>query len=430
MTGPGFYQEELETASRAALRQVQERRWKALLRYALSASKFYREKLKAVPRDLPLERAAELPFTTREGVAAWQEAALRSGRHPSDGLFCVPPVSMVYATRRASFPVFASTQDFFNTKTVAARALTSLGLAAGDRIHMAMDARLSLLYNAVWGGAQMLNLLAISAGAGGALRQVRFLMPRLKPVALCATPTYALYLASRFRETGVRVPEEAPLKTLFGYGEPGYSLPGVRKRLEESFPGARVHDLYGISEIGLVAGECHRREGLHGAEDLYYYEVVDPRTGEPRGPGETGELVVTPLYNNGMVLLRYRTGDITSIEEEPCGCGRTHLRLAGVRGRREEALEMDGRTLYPSQVHDLASRLGVSCRLVGVNGGVRLQTEGPAGPLAEAVERELGVRIPAESASFQQPVFYTPPALPQEAWEEEVKRQRVREGVD
>ena len=70
--------------------------------------------------------------------------------------------------------------------------------------------------------------------------------------------------------------------------------------------------------------ECPQaRDGLHVMEDHFLVEVIDPETGAPVPDGTDGELVFTTLTKEAMPLLRYRTGDIASLNREPCVCGRT-----------------------------------------------------------------------------------------------------------
>jgi phenylacetate-CoA ligase len=89
---------------------------------------------------------------------------------------------------------------------------------------------------------------------------------------------------------------------------------------------------------------------MHVAEDHFLPEVVDPDTLEPVPAGTTGELVFTTLTKEGMPLIRYRTRDLTSIDPDPCPCGRTLVRLARVMGRSDDMLIIRGVNVYPSQV--------------------------------------------------------------------------------
>ena len=111
-------------------------------------------------------------------------------------------------------------------------------------------------------------------------------------------------------------------------------------------------DIYGLSEIigPGVAGECEARDGLHIADDHFLPEIVDPVSGEALPPGREGELVFTTLTKRAMPLVRYRTGDITTLSLEPCRCGRTSTRMARVKGRSDDMLIVRGVNLYPSEV--------------------------------------------------------------------------------
>src|SRR5205823_8866489 len=68
------------------------------------------------------------------------------------------------------------------------------------------------------------------------------------------------------------------------------------------------------------------------------------------GPGREGELVLTTLTKRALPLVRYRTGDITTLSDAPCPCGRTSMRMARVRGRSDDMLVIKGVNLYPSEV--------------------------------------------------------------------------------
>jgi phenylacetate-CoA ligase len=125
----------------------------------------------------------------------------------------------------------------------------------------------------------------------------------------------------------------------------------MRAALERAF-GCPAYDVYGLSEIvgPGVAGECEARAGLHLADDHFLPEIVDPATGTARPVGEEGELVLTTLTKRAMPLIRYRTGDITTLTDAPCVCGRTTARIARIKGRTDDMLIVKGVNLYPSEV--------------------------------------------------------------------------------
>ncbi len=104
--------------------------------------------------------------------------------------------------------------------------------------------------------------------------------------------------------------------------------------------------------------ECEQQQGPHLWGDLIYSEILDPDTQELLPPGERGELVVTMLQKEGLPIIRYRTGDITTIREEICPCGRTHPRLERLSGRVDDMLIIRGINVFPSQIEH--ALLGIS----------------------------------------------------------------------
>jgi phenylacetate-CoA ligase len=117
--------------------------------------------------------------------------------------------------------------------------------------------------------------------------------------------------------------------------------------------GIKAVDLYGLSEIigPGVAVECDVvQNGLHGWEDHFLFEAIDPKTLDPVPDGEPGELVITTLTKQALPMVRYRTRDITRLERAPCACGRTHVRIMRVTGRDDDMLIIRGVNVYPSQV--------------------------------------------------------------------------------
>jgi phenylacetate-CoA ligase len=169
---------------------------------------------------------------------------------------------------------------------------------------------------------------------------------------------------------------------------------GTRRELEARL-GIKAIDLYGLSEIigPGVACECDAAQnGLHGWEDHFLFEIVDPKTLDRLPNGEPGELVVTTLTKEALPMIRYRTRDITTLVDEPCICGRTHLRIMRVTGRDDDMLIIRGVNVFPSQIE--------AC-LVGFPGlaphyQIVLTREGPLD--AVTIEVELGADAPSDQA--------------------------------
>ena len=126
----------------------------------------------------------------------------------------------------------------------------------------------------------------------------------------------------------------------------------MRRDLEARL-GIKAVDIYGLSEIigPGVACECDAAQnGLHGWEDHFLFEIIDPKTLQRLPMGEPGELVITTLTKEALPMIRYRTRDITTLTDEPCICGRTHTRIMRVTGRDDDMLIIRGVNVFPSQI--------------------------------------------------------------------------------
>ena len=166
---------------------------------------------------------------------------------------------------------------------------------------------------------------------------------------LCSTPSYALNIAEVAEEQGIDI-KALPVRRGFFGAEPWSEE--MRTELDRRL-GITAVDVYGLSEImgPGVACECDTaRAGLHGWEDYFLFEIIDPETLEPLAMGETGELVITTLTKEALPMVRYRTRDITRLTDEPCACGRSHVRILRVTGRDDDMMIIRGVNVYPSQV--------------------------------------------------------------------------------
>jgi phenylacetate-CoA ligase len=233
-----------------------------------------------------------------------------------------------------------------------ARCMAAAGVRAGMLIHNANGYGLFTGGFGFHQGGERLGATMVPVSGGFTARQV-MLLRDLEAQVLVATPSYALAIAQEL---------EAPVASLelglFG-GEP-WSEP-MRRQIEAAL-GLRAVNFYGLSEMcgPGVAVECLEvRDGLHVQEDHFLVEVIDPDDGQPLPPGREGELVFTTLTKEAMPLLRYRTGDFGMLIDEPCACGRTQVRITGLRGRRDDMLIVRGVNLHPSLVEHV---------LLGVDG--------------------------------------------------------------
>jgi phenylacetate-CoA ligase len=197
-------------------------------------------------------------------------------------------------------------------------------------------------------GAELMGCTLVPVSGGQTQRQVT-LIRDLRPEVLCCTPSYAARLGEALGEVGVARDEVSLRVGIFG-AEPWSEA--MRAQIEAALP-LKALDIYGLSEIigPGVSCECvEAQAGLHVNSDHFLVEVVDPDSGRPLGPGERGELVFTTLTKQAMPLLRYRTGDLATLDLSSCACGRTLPRMSKVTGRRDDMLVVRGVNVYPSEV--------------------------------------------------------------------------------
>ena len=116
-------------------------------------------------------------------------------------------------------------------------------------------------------------------------------------------------------------------------------------------------------------------------------EIINPDTLQPVPEGETGELVLTTLDRESTPLIRYRTRDLTSITSEPCPCGRTHRRIARIKGRSDDMMIINGVNVFPSQIEEVI----MSLREVGNNYQIVIEKEGALDRLI--VKTEVGPEV-------------------------------------
>ena len=182
-------------------------------------------------------------------------------------------------------------------------------------------------------------------------------MRDLRPEVLCCTPSYAALLGEALQEAGIG-PDDNPLSAgIFG-AEPWTEQ--LRTRIE-ALHGIVALDIYGLCEVigPGAAFECPQsraelatggRGGLHVNEDHFFVEVVDSLGGEPVAEGEIGELVFTTLTKEAVPLVRYRTGDLSSLSTQPCACGRTTVRMSRLVGRSDDMIVVRGVNVFPSEI--------------------------------------------------------------------------------
>jgi phenylacetate-CoA ligase len=345
-----IFEPELETMPRAQLRELQSQRLRELVAYVRERVPLYRDRLSGLGDVESVDDLPRLPFTRKDDLretypfgmfAVPQRELVRV--HASSGTTGKP---IVVGYTRADVDLFAR---------VNARALAMAGAEPGMILHNAYGYGLFTGGLGLHYGGELLGLLVVPVSGGMTERQVT-LITDFRPDIITCTPSYALTLAQAFAERGVS-PEEISVRLACVGAEPWTEA--MRAEIDSGL-GTRATNIYGLSEIigPGVSNECvEAREGSHVNEDHFLPEIVDPDTGEPLPDGEEGVLVFTTLTKQALPLLRYWTGDVTSLSSKPCRCGRTLVRMGLIKGRTDDMLIIRGVNVYPTQVEDVLGRV-------------------------------------------------------------------------
>jgi phenylacetate-CoA ligase len=340
-----IYEPQAEMLPREKLRALQADRLRSLVGYAKERVPLYRERLADVePRDIAsLDDLGRLPFTRKDDLrdtypfgmfAVRREEVVRI--HASSGT--TGKLTVVGYTA-ADVDLFAQ---------VNARCLAMAGAEPGMTLHNAYGYGLFTGGLGLHAGGERLGMAVVPVSGGLTERQL-MLIEDFRPDVIACTPSYALTLAQAFAERGV-APGEISLRFAACGAEPWTDE--MRREIDAGL-GVTSANIYGLSEVigPGVSCECvEARSGMHVNEDHFLPEIVDAETGEPARDGEEGVLVFTTLTKEALPLIRYWTGDITSLSSEPCACGRTLARMGRIVGRADDMLIIRGVNVYPTQV--------------------------------------------------------------------------------
>ena len=319
---------------------------------------FYKKKFDEMglkPEDIQcLSDITKLPFTKKQDLR---------DNYPY-GMFsvCMDEIVRIHSssgTTGKPTVVGYTQKDMDIWSEVMARILRMGGVTSADILHNAIG------YGLFTGGlgfheaATRMKVAVIPSSTGFTSRQL-LLMKDFKATVVNTTPSFALHMAETAQKEGYDLQKDLKLRCGFYGAEPASA--GLKQEVKDIW-GIPFHEVYGLSEIigPGVAGTCKHSDLLHINEDHFYPEIIDSKTGEVLGEGERGELVITTITKQGLPLIRYRTGDITSLNFKPCKCGRTTVRMESVVGRADDMLIVGGVNIFPSQIEHVLSNIeGIS----------------------------------------------------------------------
>jgi len=272
---------------------------------------------------------ARLPVTRKADIIRLQQ------QNPPYGGFLTAPaadVERVFISPGPVYEIQGSDTKWFS------RALWAAGFRRGDVVINTFTYHLSPAGVLMHEGLRDCGATVVVAGVGNTEIQLAA-MRHLKVNGFIGTPSFLMALIHKAREGGLDIKKDFYLERAWFTGEP--LAPSVRTALEKDYA-IDTCQAYAVTEPGgVIAFECPAKSGLHLMDD-YAVEIVDPQSGRPVEPGETGEVVVTPVHNKIWGLLRFGTGDLSSLITEACPCGRSAYRLSGILGRTGDAVKIRG----------------------------------------------------------------------------------------
>jgi phenylacetate-CoA ligase len=170
-------------------------------------------------------------------------------------------------------------------------------------------------------------------------RQITLLLEH-RPGYVLSMPSNLRALAHEVRRRGIA------LDSLRGIRSFAENLSSETRELLVEVFGVPVTDMYTATEVGYMALQCPAGS-WHVQSETLRLEVLD-ESGRPCATGVPGRVVVTPLHNFALPLIRYAVGDYAQWGG-PCSCGRGLPVLSRVLGRsRGMARTPDGRQFWPS----------------------------------------------------------------------------------
>lgn len=353
-----IYDKNIECMPRKELDALQLERLKALVDYCEKNSEFYSKRLAkagvTADKIKQLSDIQYIPYTTKDDLR---------DTYPF-GMFSVPKEKIVRlhassGTTGNPTVVGYTREDLENWSDQVARLAVAAGASESTIVQICFGYGMFTGALGLHYGLEKIGAVIVPCSSGNTEKQLKF-MRDFGTDAIVATPSYCMYLAESARAMQDKYPMDM-YKLKYGILGSEGSTPEMRDEIEKHWgTGLFCTDNYGMSELNGpgMSGECLYRDGLHICEDHFLCETIDSATGNVLDKGETGELVVTNLTKRALPMLRYRTKDITSINYEPCACGRTSARMHKIIGRSDDMIKVRGVNVFPTQVE--SALIGIS----------------------------------------------------------------------
>ncbi|MBI2455276.1 MAG: AMP-binding protein [candidate division NC10 bacterium] len=380
---PGFYDPAMETMAPEDRYHFLRRRLKETLQHAAKHAPNLTARLESA--GLTLDQVAEPDDLFRLPPLRKRELPSLQKQVPPFGRLVAVPASALQRIFISPGPIYdpeGAGPDYWRM----ARAMFAAGFRRGDIVLNTFAYHLTPAGSMCDEGLAALGCVVAPMGGGNTETQVQVLRD-VQATGYVGTPSFLHTILQRAEEAGITPLRDLSLEVAFVSG--GMLPESLRSVMRQEY-GVSVTQAYASADLGLMAYECHRRSGLHVAEDLIL-QIADPETGQPVADGMAGEVVVT-TFNTVYPLIRFGTGDLSMLDPAPCGCGRSTPRLTRILGRADDVTKIRGMFVHPSQLDAVMAEVpGVTrhqlvVRRIGFEDDLTLRIE-TAGAPGDAVTR-------------------------------------------
>jgi phenylacetate-CoA ligase len=383
----GYWDRAKETQS-AGAREVYQDRWLArLVEHAWDHAPGVRRRLEAagLRRDglRRVDDLARLPVIKKSAMPELQKA------EPPFGGFCTVPMERLRRIFVSPGPIL----EPMGPELSAWHAETGLyagGFRPGDVVLNTFGYQLLPAAHEIDEALHTIGCVVVSTGVGNTDQQVT-VASTVGATGYVGTPSFLMTILRRAKEMDVG---RLPFQVAQVGAEP---FPESMRRIFEDEYRIMARQGFGTADLGMIAYECAEGAGMHLVDDVVT-QICDPERGEPLPHGQVGEIVAT-TNNATYPMLRFGTGDLSVVTDEPCRCGRTSARMLGWRGRADEVTKVRGVFVHPRQADETVARVPGIKRFQVVVG-----REGHQDTLTLRVELPEGVEPAAARATLESAV--------------------------
>jgi phenylacetate-CoA ligase len=346
----GYYDRKKEKMSKGEREAYLKERLSEILRYGYRHSKSIRSRFDTVglmPKEVrDLKDLEKLPITKKADLVTAQKEI------PPLGGFEVIPKEGLRRIYISPGPVFEPGEwDYEDIRWT--QGLYACGMRKGDIVLNTFNYHLTPLAFMLDESLQMLGATVVPIGPGNLSMQIQ-LMRQLHVTGFLGTPSFLMSIVEAAEEIHLDFKKDLHLKAAFVGAE---MFPeSLRQKLEGKLE-ILLRQAYGTVDVGCLGYECPEKNGMHIPEDVIV-EIVDTETGRQLEIGATGEIVAT-TFSKVFPMIRFATGDLSYLIEDPCPCGRTSMRLGKILGRTDQVTKVLGIFIHPWQVDEVMAKFPI-----------------------------------------------------------------------